>query len=285
MSFYNGSGAFRAYLQLDPSQNYAFWTGGGNDFAFSSDDAGNMPSGAYIYLKNSNGNIGVGTKNPLELLQLQSAGNPAILFWGSGSQTGGLRLVGGVGRLSLFDDGSNERLTLLTAGGAMQGNVGIGTTNPAAKLHVAGNAQVDGNIAAKYQDVAEWVTATGNPSQGTVVIIDPRESNRVTAASEAYDTRVAGIVSMKPGVLLGEEGPDKAKVAHSGRVKVKADATYGPIAVGDLLVTSRTPGYVMRSEPLDLGGAKIHRPGTLVGKALEPLDKGQGEILVLLTLE
>jgi hypothetical protein len=41
----------------------------------------------------------------------------------------------------------------------------------------------------------------------------------------------------------------------------------------------------MKSEPLDLGGVKIHRPGTLIGKALEPLAKGQGEILVLLSLQ
>ena len=41
----------------------------------------------------------------------------------------------------------------------------------------------------------------------------------------------------------------------------------------------------MKSEPLDLGGAKIHRPGTLIGKALEPLAKGTGEILVLLSLQ
>jgi len=29
----------------------------------------------------------------------------------------------------------------------------------------------------------------------------------------------------------------------------------------------------------------MHRPGTLIGKALEPLEKGQGEILVLLSLQ
>jgi hypothetical protein len=49
--------------------------------------------------------------------------------------------------------------------------------------------------------------------------------------------------------------------------------------------TSDTPGTAMRSEPLDLGGVKIHRPGTLIGKALEPLASGQGEILVLLSLQ
>jgi hypothetical protein len=29
----------------------------------------------------------------------------------------------------------------------------------------------------------------------------------------------------------------------------------------------------------------MHRPGTLIGKALEPLSEGEGEILVLLSLQ
>jgi hypothetical protein len=57
------------------------------------------------------------------------------------------------------------------------------------------------------------------------------------------------------------------------------------VKIGDLLVTSDSPGMAMKSEPLDLGGVKIHRPGTLIGKALEPLGNGEGEILVLLSLQ
>jgi hypothetical protein len=41
----------------------------------------------------------------------------------------------------------------------------------------------------------------------------------------------------------------------------------------------------MKSQPIDVGGIKIHRPGTLIGKALEPLPSGHGEILVLLSLQ
>jgi len=39
------------------------------------------------------------------------------------------------------------------------------------------------------------------------------------------------------------------------------------------------------AEPVNLGGVQIHRPGTLIGKALEPLEKGPGTILVLLSLQ
>jgi len=165
------------------------------------------------------------------------------------------------------------------------GYVGIGTMAPTAKLHVIGDAIVSGNIAAKYQDVAEWVPTKTALLPGTVVIIDPQATNQVLPAATPYDTRVAGVVSTQPGILLGEAGDDKVKITHSGRVPVKVDASFGPIAAGDLLVTSPTAGHAMRSTPVDLGGVPIHRPGTLVGKALEPLDNGQGEILVLLTLQ
>jgi len=74
-------------------------------------------------------------------------------------------------------------------------------------------------------------------------------------------------------------------VAQSGRVRIKADARYGAIKIGDLLVTSPTQGYAMKSRPMQVGGQTMHRPGTLLGKALESLPSGKGEILVLLTLQ
>jgi len=74
-------------------------------------------------------------------------------------------------------------------------------------------------------------------------------------------------------------------VATTGRVRIKVDASRGPIQVGDLLVTSDLAGVAMKSQPIDVGGIQIHRPGTLIGKALEPLSTGTGEILVLLSLQ
>ena len=74
-------------------------------------------------------------------------------------------------------------------------------------------------------------------------------------------------------------------IATTGRVKVHVDASSGAIEAGDLLVTSGKPGLAMKSQPVDLGGVKIHRPGTLIGKALESLPSGEGDILVLLSLQ
>jgi hypothetical protein len=165
------------------------------------------------------------------------------------------------------------------------GNVGIGTPAPATKLHVAGDVTVDGNLSAKFQDVAEWVPSVQRLQAGTVVVLDAGRTNHVVASGKAYDTAVAGVVSAEPGVILGVGGEGKLKVATTGRVKVRVDATRGAIRIGDLLVTSAVEGVAMKSVPVDLGGVTIHRPGTIIGKALEPLAGGVGEILVLLILQ
>jgi hypothetical protein len=240
-----------------------------------------------IHLSNNNSGVRIFAANTLGLVPdgaaFQFFGNASPNFPGMGFiDSGASNSAAIIFRTAQAGQGVAERMRITAAG-----NIGIGTSTPDSNymLHVTGAVRVDGNIAAKYQDVAEWVPSSRAIPAGTVVVLDADQSNHVLPSSRAYDTRVAGVVSAKPGLILGEGGEGKVMVATTGRVRVKVDATSAPIRVGDLLVTSDKEGIAMRSQPLDLGGTPIHRPGTLIGKALEPLAKGTGEILVLLSLQ
>ncbi|MDQ3746297.1 MAG: hypothetical protein M3444_18140, partial [Acidobacteriota bacterium] len=126
-------------------------------------------------------------------------------------------------------------------GGVIYGNFGIGTATPTHSLEVNGTINASQGITgqtitAVYQDVAEWVPSSQKLTAGTVVVLDTNKTNHVLASTKAYDTGVAGVVSDTPGVILGQGGADKVKVATTGRVRVRADATRASIRVGDLLV-------------------------------------------------
>jgi hypothetical protein len=281
-------------------------------------------SGADIYKSNTAGNVGIGTTNPVAKLHLAgdnlefgfstTAFGDTNLYgrfgynaaftqyitsnatW-NGSQWnfvnpsgyGGVatRLInsGGIFQFDTANNGANPVSWSTRVFIQNGGNVGIGTASPAATLDVNGSVNVSGNIAAKYQDVAEWVPASETMEPGTVVVLNPEKSNQVMPAGRAYDTTVAGVVSSNPGLILGESSASKAQIATSGRVLVKVSAIGQPIKIGDLLVTSEKPGMAMRSEPIKIGGRSFHQPGTIIGKALEPLADGEGKILVLLSLQ
>jgi hypothetical protein len=254
------------------------------------------------------GNVGIGRSAPPWLLTVYrgtSADAYDVFSFCGGSGCSSRLAVAGPGaqqqiELGAFSDGVMRLMTGKTGPAPFElaaspillsiGNVGIGTSSPQAKLDVAGDIHASGaitgaNVHAQYQDVAEWVPSRGTLRPGTVVVVDPDGENRVTSSSEPYQTSVAGVVSLQPGILLGEPGAEKSQVATTGRVKVRADATGGAIHAGDLLVTSAKPGVAMRSEPIELNGRRFHQPGTIVGKALQPLPSGEGEILVLLSLQ
>jgi hypothetical protein len=160
-----------------------------------------------------------------------------------------------------------------------------GNSTTRGNIFAGGNISANGTIYAKFQDVAEWVPSRETLSAGMLVVLDRERTNHVVASRQAYDTAIAGVVSPEPGLVLGEGGDGRYTIATTGRVRVRVDATRSAIAIGDLLVASDVPGTAQRSTPVDIGGATFHRPGTIVGKALEPLKGGTGDILVLLSLQ
>ena len=146
-------------------------------------------------------------------------------------------------------------------------------------FNVAGDINASGTILPAPVDVAENMTMVETKDRpvepGDVMVVDGDNDETVRLSDRPYDLGVAGIVSTKPGILLGAERDGKA-LALSGRVPVKVTAEGGPIRRGDLLVTSSKPGYAMRGDP-----QKVDY-GTVIGKALGELGAGEGSIIVLL---
>ncbi len=119
------------------------------------------------------------------------------------------------------------------------------------------------------------VRATAANAGAVVGVVDQRytlvevEGERVVQPDGAAPRLAAGN-ALETGELLS--------IVTLGAFKaIKVDAGYGPIRPGDLLTPSPVPGYAMRAD----GPA----PGTVVGKALEALDAGQGIIAVYVTVQ
>ncbi|MDH3890706.1 MAG: hypothetical protein OEV49_06445 [candidate division Zixibacteria bacterium] len=135
-------------------------------------------------------------------------------------------------------------------------------------------------------DLAEpFAMSGGEVPAGALVVIDDQNPGRLKLSDRAYDTRVAGITSgaggVKPGLTLSQKDvfEDGQNVAINGRVYCLADASYGVIKPGDLLTTSDTPGHAMSATDRD------RAYGSVIGKAMSPLDDGQGLVLVLVNLQ
>ena len=121
---------------------------------------------------------------------------------------------------------------------------------------------------------------------GMVMAIDVDNPGRLRIADKEYDRTVAGIISgangINPGLTMSHQGTDADgthPIALSGRLYALADASYSSIQAGDLLTTSNTAGHVMKVTDY----TKAH--GAIIGKAMTPLEKGRGHVLVLVSLQ
>jgi hypothetical protein len=209
-----------------------------------------------------------------------SSGNTTIYLWGEKGnlKMGGKRANGKKGQggdiLLFAKDGDRSKDADATI--HLDGDTGF--------IRCNGKMEAE-DLCCTGADYAEefGVSAIGGVEPGTVMVID--EAGGLRPATEAYDKKVAGIVSgagdLNPGVILDRQPgkDDRVPVALMGKVYCKVDAQYAPVEVGDLLTTSATPGYAMKAtEPTQAYGA-------ILGKALRAIDAERGLIPVLVTLQ
>lgn len=242
-------------------------------------DAPDVPNGRFVV--DNSGNIGIGTPSPSHGVHLATGKALRIEGGTSGTDDEGYFSFGGNGAFGIDAPGvPNGRFVVHNSG-----NVGIGIASPASMLHVAGDVTVTGDVLLAGADCAEQFDA-GDGRQlepGTVVVID--KTGGLKESRQAYDKKVAGVVSgggsYRTALVLDKRQSDEPRitVALVGKVYCQADARQSPIEVGDLLTTSATPGHAMKAtEPLRAFGA-------VIGKALEPLARGQGLIPILVALQ
>jgi len=161
-----------------------------------------------------------------------------------------------------------------------------------ALMHIGSDGQerivIDGaagDIRFRNADVAEQFEVAGDVevSPGTVMVLG--QDRRVRPSSSPYDRRVVGVVSgagvYRPGIVMdaGLDADGHVPISLFGKVICKADATEAPIAVGDLLTTSGTPGHAMKAAEPDRAF------GAVIGKALSPLEENVGFVEVLISLQ
>jgi hypothetical protein len=187
------------------------------------------------------------------------------------------------GKTTVHVDGARGDVTL--GGGGHAGEIFLKDTSDKVQIHIDGQ---NGDIVLANADAAEdfEVADAAQLEPGTVMVIDPEDpGGRLRPSETPYDRTVAGVLSgagdLRPGIVLGR-GPARSNrrpLALVGRVHCKVDARGAPIAVGDLLTTSSTPGHAMRaSDPQRAFGA-------VIGKALRPLAEGCATIPILVALQ
>jgi hypothetical protein len=152
-----------------------------------------------------------------------------------------------------------------------------------ARIDPDGKGWFNGGTQMGGADVAECIASREALCPGDLVEIDRDCAGRFRLTATPYSSAVAGVVSTNPAVTINgtdaidEFGGNRPRLALAGCVPVKVTAENGPIHPGDLLVASSAPGRAMRAPPNPA-------PGTIVGKALGSLEKGDGMIEMLVML-
>lgn len=214
----------------------------------------------------SEGNVGIGTTGPASRLDVREFGSESLVS------------------MTQFGTGPGVNITLTSQSNGNRALVVQNASSSVPALEVIGTTRTD-VLEIAGADVAEKFPVSEEVKPGMVVAIDRDHPGMLCLARGAYNSRVAGVVSgagdLPTGAVLGNlpGSEDAPPIALSGRVWVYCDATDQPIKPGDLLTTSDSPGHAMKAGD----AARAH--GAVLGKAMTPLDKGQGLVLVLVSLQ
>ena len=201
--------------------------------------------------------IGIGTTTPFLSLSVHSSPNVQEMDIGVFN-----------GSICADNNGTTKCYGALTAG-TVYGDTGTFAASDVAENYPVYDTTVEaGDIVAIGPDVSashaeEKVSFNGN-EDGVEELLS---SAALVKADTQNQERIIGIISTRPGVLLGDATGIKLEteikpVALSGRVPVKVNLESGEIKIGDQIVISSVAGV----------GKKATSSGITVGVALEGFD-------------
>ena len=122
-------------------------------------------------------------------------------------------------------------------------------------------------------DIAERFRVLEAIEPGEVVVMGDRKET-VERCNSRRTTQGHRHRLGRSGVHTRNE-QEEVPIALCGRVPCNVNADVASIAVGDLLTTSATPGHAQKVLDRD------QAVGAIIGKAMEPMEAGKGQILVL----
>ena len=145
-------------------------------YAPSADTIGFSISGSERVRIDSSGNVGIGTSSPTQKLDIvgsyAAAGDSSGILKIRGGATGadtqlnfGVSADNGYGWIQATDVGLTNNINIIL--NPLGGNVGIGTTNPTARLHVSGSTGGVFEVDTVGGTTAFYVSASGNVGIGT----------------------------------------------------------------------------------------------------------------------
>jgi hypothetical protein len=229
------------------------------------------------------GNVGIGTTTPNSRLTVVSSSNLGLNTIHASATGNGVGVRG--------DSASWVGVVGTSAAAAGYGGYFINSAGGIA-LWADGQIQCKTLKILGGADLAEAFDVRGIHEHdeiipGMVVVIDENGTGEMRLTDQAYDAKVAGVISgangLSPGMVMKAEGvpgaDGKHPVAMTGRVWCYVDAGFGAVRAGDRITTSPTPGHGMKADDA------ARAPGAVIGKAMSDLPEGKGLVLVLVNLQ